>query len=339
MKIKPSLTRKTLIVLIFLTKQLTGQSLLKTVLIKDFKTIRGIEINNCKITYRTLGKINVDKSNVILWPTWFNGKSEHICDGLAPVIMDTTSLFIISVDAFGNGNSSSPSNSPNFPKIAIRDMVNSTYILLTKYLEITHVKAIVVISMGAMQTFEWLTAYPGFTDKAIAIEGTPKQSSYDLLFWKTQAAVINMAKKNKKSMDLAMKTVSNVGLLNTYSPSFWFRKYPAEKVDSIMLAAQKNTLQVNPYNFLCQLDAMITHDIYRNSGKALNEIKSAIQSDVLIIVSKSDHAVNPNNGILFAKAINAKLIEIDTDCGHNAIFCDEGTKAIKINVNNFLKNG
>ena len=270
--------RNILIALIFLTNQLKAQSLLNTVFLKDFKTIQGKEIKNCKITYRTLGKINSDKSNVILWPTWFNGKSEHICGGLAPVLLDTNGLYIISVDAFGNGNSSSPSNSTNFPQIAIRDMVNATYILLTKNLGINHVKAIIGISMGAMQTFEWLTAYPDFADKAIAIEGTPKQSSYDLVFWKTQAALINMAKENKNSMDWTMRMVSNVGLLNTYSPSFWLRNYPTEKADSIMLASQKITLQVNPNNFLCQLNAMITHDIYKRSGKSINEMKSVIQT-------------------------------------------------------------
>lgn len=92
-------------------------------------------------------------------------------------------------------------------------------LLLTKNLDINHVKSIIGISMGAMQTFEWLTAYPGFADKAIAIEGTPKQSSYDLVFWKTQAAIINNATENKNAIDLAMRMVSNVGLSNTYSPS------------------------------------------------------------------------------------------------------------------------
>jgi homoserine acetyltransferase len=42
----------------------------------DFKLESGAIIRNCQIGYHTLGKLNYDKSNVVLWPTWFTGSSE-----------------------------------------------------------------------------------------------------------------------------------------------------------------------------------------------------------------------------------------------------------------------
>jgi homoserine O-acetyltransferase/O-succinyltransferase len=212
-----------LIIALFLSgSQLNAQCLLKTASLGDFRTVSGKEIRDCTIAYRTIGKLKADKSNVVLWPTWHQGKSDVICNGIASMTMDTTGLYIIVVDAFGNGVSSSPSNCPGFPEITIRDMVNSQHTLLTKHLAINHVKAVLGISMDGMQTMEWIVAYPEFLDQAVSTVGTPKQSAYDLMLWKTDAALLNAAEKNETSQQAAMRLVSNVDLLNTYTPSYWF---------------------------------------------------------------------------------------------------------------------
>src|SRR4030095_7639245 len=143
-----------LIVLVCLGSKLNAQCALKTASLGTFKTVAGNEIKNCIIGYRTLGKLNADKSNVVLWPTWFTGKSEEICKEITPLMIDTTGLYIIVVDALGDGVSSSPSNHPSFPEITIRDMVNSQYQLLTKLLHITHLKVLMGASMGGMQVME-----------------------------------------------------------------------------------------------------------------------------------------------------------------------------------------
>ena len=80
----------------------------------DFKLESGAVIRDCRIGYHTLGKLNDDKSNVVLWPTWFTGSSKQLIalvgrDGYA----DPTHSYVILVDALGNGVSSSPSNSPS----------------------------------------------------------------------------------------------------------------------------------------------------------------------------------------------------------------------------------
>ena len=74
--------------------------------------------------------------------------------------MDSTRYFVILVDAIGDGVSSSPSNSKaqplmKFPDITIRDMVESEHRLATEVLHLTHLRAVMGLSMGGMQTFEW----------------------------------------------------------------------------------------------------------------------------------------------------------------------------------------
>ena len=325
-----------LIVLTLFGSQLNAQCILKTASLEDFKTISGKEIQNCTIAYRTIGKLNADKSNVILWPTWFSGKSDIICNGIVSMTMDTTGLYIIVVDAFGNGVSSSPSNSPGFPEITIRDMVNSEHILLTKHLAINHVKAVMGISMGGMQTMEWIVAYPSFLDFAISIIGTPKESSYDLMLWKTQAALLTSVEKNENSKESVMRMVSNVNLLNFYTPTYWNNTIKPDKVDSRMLWEQANFLKsMKPDDYLCQLNAMIGHDIYKSSGKEMGVIKDVIKAKVLMIVSKSDHMVNPGTSVELANVIGANLVQLENGYGHLGLFFD--LALVKDEVTRFLR--
>ena len=325
-----------LVASICLGSHLNAQCVLQTISLGRFKTVSGSEIRNCIIGYRTLGKLNADKSNAVLWPTWFTGKSEEICKERAPLTMDTTGLYIIVVDALGDGVSSSPSNTPSFPEITITDMVNSQYILLTKYLHITHLKLLMGISMGGMQVMEWLVLYPGFADNAISIIGSPKLSSYDLVLWKTMAAPFNAPSNKEKSKELALRMSINVDLLNLYTPSYWIRSAKQEKVDSLMLAQQSDILKkMKPEDWLCQVKAILTQDIYKSSGKTIDNIKELIKARTLIIISKSDLLVNPQSSVDLAKAIGATLLELDNDCGHIGPFCDQ--KLVKETVTKFLQ--
>ena len=102
----------------------------------------GEDILECRIGYRTFGTLNADGSNAVLFPTWFSGVTQDWIDLnlIGPKsFIDSNRFFVIAVDALGNGVSSSPSNSGiyepgEFPAVAIADMVNSQYRLLTEKL-------------------------------------------------------------------------------------------------------------------------------------------------------------------------------------------------------------
>src|SRR5438874_9385049 len=46
----------------------------------DFHLRNGAIIHGFRLGYRTLGKLNAEKSNAVLWPTWLGGKSEDLLD-------------------------------------------------------------------------------------------------------------------------------------------------------------------------------------------------------------------------------------------------------------------
>src|SRR5271155_846957 len=102
------------------------------------KLAGGGEISSCRLGYRTWGTLNAERSNAVLFPTWFSGTSGNIQDWLgAGKLVDPERYFVIAVDALGDGVSSSPSNSarqhgPQFPAFSMRDMVDTEYRLMTE---------------------------------------------------------------------------------------------------------------------------------------------------------------------------------------------------------------
>src|SRR5882724_2251803 len=94
--------------------------------------------------------------------------------------LDPGKLFLVSTELFGNGNSSSPSNTPEplhgprFPVTTIRDNVTAVHRLLTEELKVTHLRAIIGFSMGAQQAFQWAVSHPNFADRIVATSGTAK---------------------------------------------------------------------------------------------------------------------------------------------------------------------
>lgn len=127
-----------------------SQSIQRFAEIGDLTLINGEKIIDCRMGYRTFGKLNEEKSNVIIYPSWFEGTSEAISNLITKNnFIDTNKYFITVIDALGNGVSTSPSNyKSDFPLITIRDMVNSQYKFLKENLGINHLYAAVGGSMG-----------------------------------------------------------------------------------------------------------------------------------------------------------------------------------------------
>src|SRR5258708_17326370 len=157
----------------------------------NFPLENGQQIVDCKISYRTFGKLNAIRTNAIIYLT-SGGITTYMMEKYFGVgkDVDTTKFYLILIDALGNGASSSPSNSfsqprTSFPQFNIKDMVNTQYKMLTEKLNIHHLVAVVGGSMGGFQAFQWAVNHPNFMDKIVAVEATPKFSTYDLLWTST----------------------------------------------------------------------------------------------------------------------------------------------------------
>ena len=149
--------------------------------ITNFRTESGVILPQARVVYGTYGHLNAEKNNVVLLPSHymanFHGYEWLIGPDRA---LDPSKLFLVATELFGNGRSSSPSNTPEpyhgprFPVTTIRDNVEAVHRLLVEELKITHVRAIVGFSMGAEQAFQWAVSYPDFADRIVATAGTAK---------------------------------------------------------------------------------------------------------------------------------------------------------------------
>jgi homoserine O-acetyltransferase len=327
-----TLTTLVLLPLALLPLALHGQDL-KTASIGDLQLENGQTIRDCKVAYRTFGTLNGQRSNAVLFPTWFSGTSKDLAGLIGPgKLLDSPGSFIITVDALGDGQSSSASNSPlqprmNFPKFSIRDMVESQHRLLTQVLHISHLRAVMGISMGGMQTFQWITAYPGFMDRAIPIVGSTKLTSYDLLLWNSEEHAIETdptwMQGNYKTIPRGMSVVADIHALALSSPDDWVAKTTPQEFPAKFAAIEESggrTFDTN--DWLRQLQAMIGHDVFRGYGESPQKAAGAVRAQVLVIVSRHDHMVNPHPALEFAKLIHAQVIELEGTCGHIATGCE-----------------
>ncbi len=165
--------------------------------IHDFATEHGPVLPEARIVYGTYGQLDAAGDNAVLLPSHFmadlTGYDWLIGPGRA---LDPTKLFIVTSEMFGNGRSSSPSNTaeplhgPRFPLMTIRDNVTAVHRLLTEGLQVRHLRAVIGFSMGAEQAFQWAVSYPDFMDRIVATSGTAKAYGHGIVRLEGQIATL-----------------------------------------------------------------------------------------------------------------------------------------------------
>lgn len=285
----------------------------------------GDTLYSCRIGYRTFGQINEKEDNIIVYPTFFGGTTQHLASLIGKnKIVDSSNYYIIAIDALGNGISTSPSNYPmkSFPPISILDMVNSQYKLLTEKLGLKKVKCIVGGSMGGLQVFEWLKAYPDFMQRAIPYLGTPQPTSYDLLFFKGLSEILKSGIRNHYPVNDLHLIRDIYFSINANTPDFRNEKTPRKDFVSFFegITGKPGNEVFTIENSIVQLDAIVKYNM--PGDRTIEEVAKRTKAGVFVIVSATDHVVNPAPAIEFASALKCKLLILENNCGHGAISCE-----------------
>jgi homoserine O-acetyltransferase len=154
----------------------------------------GGRIDDCWLAVRTWGRLNAEKSNAVLVPTWYSGTHQIWADAYVGQghALDPEKYFIVAVNQIGNGLSVSPHNTADdsismsrFPHVRIGDDVVAQERLLREHFGIERLFAVVGGSMGAQQTYEWAVRFPDKVLRAAPIAGTAKNTPHDFLFTRT----------------------------------------------------------------------------------------------------------------------------------------------------------
>jgi len=155
----------------------------------NFELETGITLPNARLAWKTHGKLNPAKDNAILFPHMWSGtpKAMEIFIGEGRPL-DPRKYFIILPGQFGNGFSSSPSNTPPpfdggaFPNVTIGDDVRAQHRLVTEHYGIERFELVLGWSMGAEQTYEWAVRFPEMVKRALPFAGTAKTTPHDYIF-------------------------------------------------------------------------------------------------------------------------------------------------------------
>lgn len=204
--------------------------------IEHFQLESGVTIPRAIVIYGTYGTLNAARDNAVLLPSHYMAQSDGydwlIGEGRA---LDPRKHFLIMTELFGNGRSSSPSNTPEplhgprFPVTTIRDNVEAVRRLLEDGLGIHHLKAVVGFSMGAQQAFQWAVSHPKFADKIVATAGTARCWPHGIvrLDGQIRAITTDAAFKGGDYTDEPARGIETTGIVWLgwlYSQEWWKRE-------------------------------------------------------------------------------------------------------------------
>jgi homoserine O-acetyltransferase/O-succinyltransferase len=291
----------------------------------------GEAIVACVVGYRTAGELNEDASNAVLFPAWGNGTSGQL---FGPYIggdawIDPDDYFVIAVDLFGNGVSSSPSNSREqpgeaFPHFNIRDMVRAQHRLVTEVLGLDGLYAVIGISWGGFVAFEWTTTFPGFVANAVPVVATPQPSPWDLLMGHLRQRILEGC--GLDHCEEARATYYAFFQAMVRSPEHRNRTLSPDAVSGYVSGFRQAAEILPPVeDMLAQGAAAQQMDITEPFGGSMEAAAQAAQSRMLIVVATHDLLVTPEAPREFAGRTGARLLELEGDCGHQAFVCEDET--------------
>ena len=284
----------------------------------------GSSLGNCQVAYRTYGQLSPARDNVVVIPTFFAGRSEDHLFMLGAYV-DTTKYHVVIIDALADGHSSSPSNSATgargFASLTIGDMVDVQHRFLTERLGFRHARAVVGISMGGFQVFEWAVRYPSFMDVAVPIVGTPRPTSYDRLIYDTWRRSAEALRGPHTTADSAWMQASRLEALFMRTPRFVNDSGHAHLGRSLHeVAAAYRTWSLADY--AVQLRAIASHDVGARFGGDLSRAAAAVRSRLLIVWSPDDMLVDARPAAAFARLVGADTLAVPSACGHAVFWCE-----------------
>jgi homoserine O-acetyltransferase len=161
----------------------------------DLKTQSGETIKSAFISWKTHGTLNAARDNVVLYPTSYSAQHPDLEWLIGPdAVLDPTQWFIVIPDMFGNGLSSSPSNTPDYPYlVTAHDNVAAQRRLLKEQFGIDRLHAVYGWSMGAQQAYHWAADFPDAVQRIVVNCGSARTAVHNKIFLASLMATLEAA--------------------------------------------------------------------------------------------------------------------------------------------------
>lgn len=280
------------------------------------------------LAYKTYGELNRAKDNVVVLPTFYTGS--HVRNegffGLGRAI-DPAKHFIVSINLFGNGISSSPSNTlapfdgSRFPVITLYDNIAAQFELLTEVFGIEEIALVTGWSMAGCQSFQWAAQYPQRVKSILPVCASAKTSIHNIVFLEGVKAALQ-ADQNWRGGDYVEQPVAGLKAFArvyagwAFSQAFYreqlFRQLGFESAEQLLQAWEVDHLNWDANDLLCKLNTWQLGDISDNPlyGKDFRAALSAIKAKTIVIACDNDMYFTPEDNRLEQKHIAAAELRV-----------------------------
>ncbi len=152
-------------------------------------------LRSARLSWKAHGTLAPARGNVILYPTSYSAQHPDLEWLIGPDgVLDPTRWFIVIVDMFGNGLSSSPSNTADYPSlVTIYDNVQVQRRALRELFGIERAACVYGWSMGALQAYHWAALFPDAVDRIVVNCGVARTAVHNQVFLRSLMATLEAA--------------------------------------------------------------------------------------------------------------------------------------------------
>jgi homoserine O-acetyltransferase len=282
----------------------------------DFELQSGDVLPEARLAYKTYGELNANADNVVVLPTFYTGSHMRNEGFFGPGrAIDPVRHFVVSINMFGNGISSSPSNTPppfdaaSFPRITLYDNIRAQYRLLTEGLGVNRIALVTGWSMAGCQSFQWGAQYPDFVGAILPFCASAKTSEHNIVFLEgvkaaLQADAVYADGSYSEPPIKGLKAFGRVYAGWAFSQTFYrqqmYRLKGFDSAEELLQDWEQDHLNWDANDLLCKLWTWQQGDIsanpvYRNDFKAA---LNAITADTIVIVCENDLYFRPEDNQL-----------------------------------------
>ena len=296
----------------------------------------GLRLRGARLAYQTYGELNAARDNVIVFPTFFGSQHPSNEPMIGPgMALDPTRYFIIIPNLFGNGLSSSPSNTPSpygrarFPRVTYYDNIGFQHRLVTEEFGIERIALVCGFSMGAQQSFHWGALYPDMVERIAPWCGSARTARHNFVFLEGVKAALCADEAWKggwydEQPEKGLRAMARV--YAGWAPSQAFYREMvyldlghSSLEDYLITSWEGRYLQQDANNILAMVATWQAGDISDNPlyGGDFKKALGSIKARAFVMPSETDQYFPPeDNRIEVSMMPNAELRVIPTIWGH-----------------------
>ena len=235
---------------------------------------------------------------------------------------------------FGNGISSSPSNTPapqdgpRFPKVTLWDNVACQHRLLTERLGVDRIALVTGWSMAGCQSYQWAAQYPGMVDAILPFCASARTSPHNIVFLEGVKAALQADRTwNGGDYDTppqaGLKAFGRVYAGWAFSQTFYrerlHRGLGFETFEDLLVDWEQDHLNWDANNLLAKLWTWQHGDISANDlyGGDFERALGAITARAILVPCTTDLYFPPEDNEIEARHMpNAELRPFASPWGH-----------------------